>query len=232
MNTFQLIQLRRQTIVADNDPNKVVKLGEPYFINIGKVESNDDISKVDFYHIANVACWNQDWKDEQPVTMGDTTYYPSKVATGVVNGDFYVTCDEHPDQIWVCLPIGEKMVTTKEEAEFMLLTERIESIFSYGDVVKESETQQTVEPEVEIESDSNPLHTTIEIDCAPEAPRPDTYFQTICETILHKEYWEPISKWFGNWTWEVTYESKDQQDKVEQYIRKLYNDGCIRYGSW
>lgn len=77
------------------------------------------------------------------------------------------------------------------------------------------------------------VQTTVEIDCAPGEPRPDLYFEHIWKNILKRseEVPQPVSKFFGNWTWEVRY-TKDEQSKVAEYIKDLYHCGCIRYGSW
>ena len=77
------------------------------------------------------------------------------------------------------------------------------------------------------------INTTIEIDCEPFAPRPDVYFQHIWNEILHREnnIPEPISKFFGCWTWEITF-TEEEQNAVGEYIKSLYNSGKIRYGSW
>lgn len=79
------------------------------------------------------------------------------------------------------------------------------------------------------------MSKTIEIDCAPGAPRPDCYYKVICEK-LNIEYAEPISRFFGNWTW-VLPDLTDEQVKlydeiVPTYIKGLYEKGHIRYGSW
>lgn len=76
------------------------------------------------------------------------------------------------------------------------------------------------------------IKTTIEIDCAPFTPRPDEYFKYICNNILECDYYEPISKCFGCWEWDVTYKSKDQQDKVKTYLTGCYHKDLIRYASW
>ena len=78
------------------------------------------------------------------------------------------------------------------------------------------------------------LKTTIEIDCDPWTGmgRQGDHFRAICENILHKEYWDPISKFFGCWTWEVEYETKEQRDIVEKFLKSLYHKGLCRYASW
>jgi hypothetical protein len=79
---------------------------------------------------------------------------------------------------------------------------------------------------------------TIELDCAPGCPRPGDLFPSVlAETGLEVDDFEIISKFFGNWIFEL--KNKDKQDlylQVEDTIRnritKLYNQGMIRYGSW
>lgn len=76
------------------------------------------------------------------------------------------------------------------------------------------------------------LRTTIEIDCDPWHSRQKDMFRYICKNILDCEYFEPISKCFGNWVWKVNYKSLAQRDEVEKYLREAYDNGCCRYASW
>ncbi len=78
---------------------------------------------------------------------------------------------------------------------------------------------------------------TIELDCAPMTPRPDTYIGGVIEgTGLQTK--EPIigAASFGNWTWdysEVPSETwRALQPILKKRIAKLYHSGAIRYGSW
>ena len=75
------------------------------------------------------------------------------------------------------------------------------------------------------------IDSTIELDCPPLTPRPDTYFHDICEKFGLKES-DPISKCFGNWEWNVQYPDEETKNKVAEYIKGLYYSGAIRYGSW
>lgn len=77
------------------------------------------------------------------------------------------------------------------------------------------------------------MKTTVEIDCEPFAPRPNVYFEHIWKEILKRTdpVPEPVSKFFGNWTWDVEY-TEDEQSEVAEYIKDLYHKGNIRYGSW
>ena len=76
---------------------------------------------------------------------------------------------------------------------------------------------------------------TIELDCAPGTPRPDALLpQVLAGTGLELD--EPVSTFFGNWTWAVP---ADQEEKylaakpvLAERIKALYNAGAIRYGSW
>jgi len=76
---------------------------------------------------------------------------------------------------------------------------------------------------------------TIELDCAPLRPRPDTYIAGVIEgTGL--ELREDVSRTFGNWVW--NYEDVDPEEWkriqpiLKERITKLYKQGSIRYGSW
>ncbi|AMM44896.1 hypothetical protein SP15_097 [Bacillus phage SP-15] len=76
---------------------------------------------------------------------------------------------------------------------------------------------------------------TIELDCAPLTPRPDTYIEgVIKDTGL--ELRKPVSTLFGNWTWDYSDVSDEVWEKaqpiLEERITKLHNQGSIRYGSW
>lgn len=78
---------------------------------------------------------------------------------------------------------------------------------------------------------------TIEIDCAPGNPRPDTYLPTVLEgTGIEPEKLTLVGQFFGNWTWEVPKELEAQYEEarptVENRISDLYYQGAIRYGSW
>ena len=74
----------------------------------------------------------------------------------------------------------------------------------------------------------------LEIDCAPGTARPDTY-ATFVFNALGVEYKEPLSKFFGNWTWHIQ-TLKEVYDGVQpdisNYLKEQYNKGYIRYASW
>jgi hypothetical protein len=90
---------------------------------------------------------------------------------------------------------------------------------------------------------------TVEIDCPPGSSRPDTYFRILLSniqesTILNNEIkehvyknWDnaqPVSKIFGNWTWELpSLEIKEKDEMLRDFIMNIltefYNNGYIRY---
>jgi hypothetical protein len=76
---------------------------------------------------------------------------------------------------------------------------------------------------------------TIELDCAPGAPRPGDLIEgVIAGTGLQVK--EPAAMFFGQWTWDYS-EVPDEQWAKAQAVTKprieaLYHAGCIRYGSW
>ena len=80
---------------------------------------------------------------------------------------------------------------------------------------------------------------SIELDCAPMTPRPDTYIGrvlkdtplTVSDFYLHIG---PVS--FGNWEYKL-HAGKEEtylqhKETYGQRITELYNNGNIRYGSW
>ena len=76
---------------------------------------------------------------------------------------------------------------------------------------------------------------TIEIDCPPGGLRPGDLMQSICKDA-GLEYKEPVSKFFGHWTWDYSdmpeAEWKKVQPIAKRYIEKAYHRGIVRYGSW
>lgn len=75
----------------------------------------------------------------------------------------------------------------------------------------------------------------IEIDCKPGPIRPDNFFRVICNEI-GIEYYEPVSKLFGNWTWGIDHLTPEQKKVYDEfvpgYLKSLYERGLIRYASW
>lgn len=76
---------------------------------------------------------------------------------------------------------------------------------------------------------------TIELDCAPGFPRPDSYIDAIIDgTGLERR--ETAARFFGNWTWDYSDVPSDKweaiQPTLKERISKLYHSGQIRYGSW
>lgn len=81
------------------------------------------------------------------------------------------------------------------------------------------------------------MEQTIELDCPPMAPRPDSYIGGVIEgTGL--EVKEPIvgPASFGNWTWDYSEVSEEEWKAIQPTLKKrisaLYHSGAIRYGSW
>lgn len=76
---------------------------------------------------------------------------------------------------------------------------------------------------------------TIEIDCAPGPVRPgDLYVHVIAGLGLAER--EPVSTFFGNWTWDYSDVPANEWAAVRPLLKSritdLYNRGRIRYGSW
>lgn len=76
---------------------------------------------------------------------------------------------------------------------------------------------------------------TIDLDCAPMTPRPDSYIAGVLKDT-GIEVREPSSKLMGNWTWNFEDVSEETWEKAKplfkKRIEKLYEEGKIRYGSW
>ena len=68
------------------------------------------------------------------------------------------------------------------------------------------------------------------IDCAPGAPRPDTYAIKIFEKV-NQEYKEPISKLFGGWEWSPIPMTEEEHEWLKEYLRSLY-PSYIRGAIW
>lgn len=79
------------------------------------------------------------------------------------------------------------------------------------------------------------LQQTIEIDCDPCSPRPDTYYKEVIKDTGLEER-ETVSRVFGNWTWDYNDVPKEVFDKAKPILKerltKLYNEGKVRYCSW
>ena len=76
---------------------------------------------------------------------------------------------------------------------------------------------------------------TVELDCAPGGTRPGDLIGGVIEgTGLPTR--EPVSMFFGNWTWDYSDIDAETFAKAKPIMRdrtiKLYNDHVIRYGSW
>lgn len=77
------------------------------------------------------------------------------------------------------------------------------------------------------------LKTTIEIDCDPWTGmgRQQDHYEACCR-LIGAEPQPRISAFFGCWTWPIVYRTKEDQEKVEKYLRDLYKRGLCRYASW
>jgi hypothetical protein len=78
---------------------------------------------------------------------------------------------------------------------------------------------------------------TIELDCSPGGPRPDDLLPKALEgTELTPNDFEIVSKFFGNWTFELNALKEDiyatHRNTIMTNIKILYDRGFIRYGSW
>jgi hypothetical protein len=76
---------------------------------------------------------------------------------------------------------------------------------------------------------------TIELDCEPGRPRPDTLLPGVLEgTGLAPK--EPALMWFGNWTFDYSEVPAEEWKRIQAItkprIESLYREGRIRYGSW
>lgn len=94
------------------------------------------------------------------------------------------------------------------------------------------------------------MSLNIEIDCAPGATRPQTYFDNIAKLLMQNENetinqfgkriekMQPISAKFGSWDWEITLSAEESTviEQIQIYFKneltKLYNTGAIRFASW
>jgi hypothetical protein len=76
---------------------------------------------------------------------------------------------------------------------------------------------------------------TIELDCAPGAPRPGDLIGSVIEgTGLEPR--DTVGRFFGNWTWDYSDVPADTWKKIQPILKEritaLYHRGAIRYGSW
>lgn len=78
---------------------------------------------------------------------------------------------------------------------------------------------------------------SIEIDCAPGTPRPDTVLPlALANTEMKVEDFERTSTFFGNWTYVPLLEKeelyKKSQNTIKQNLNKAYDEKRCRYCSW
>jgi hypothetical protein len=83
----------------------------------------------------------------------------------------------------------------------------------------------------------SPMAFTIEIDCPPMTPRPDTYLPAVLAgTGLELTDLEYCGSFFGNWTWQVKPEAEDRyktaKPMLAERLTALYHRGACRYASW
>ena len=81
-----------------------------------------------------------------------------------------------------------------------------------------------------------PRERSIELDCPPGSPRPGDLIEGVIEGLGLPWPKETTSMFFGNWKWEwpeVDWKRwKEIQPTLKGRIKKLYEQGLIRYGSW
>jgi hypothetical protein len=79
------------------------------------------------------------------------------------------------------------------------------------------------------------MEQTIELDCPPGNSRPGDLIEGVLEGTGLKVK-DPVSKFFGNWTWDYSEVPAEEWVKVRAItkprIQALYHAGLIRYGSW
>jgi hypothetical protein len=77
---------------------------------------------------------------------------------------------------------------------------------------------------------------TIEIDCAPGTPRPDTYIAGLLEGTGLAVPEAPVSTFFGCWTYAFDVPRHQWETWIQPVVRPrieaLYHSGAIRFGSW
>ena len=76
---------------------------------------------------------------------------------------------------------------------------------------------------------------TIQLDCPPGGIRPGHLIGAVIDG-LGLEPREPVSKVFGEWTWDYSDVEgshwKNIQPRLKERITDLFKAGTIRYGSW
>jgi hypothetical protein len=78
---------------------------------------------------------------------------------------------------------------------------------------------------------------SIEIDCAPGTPRPDTVLPlALSNTEMKVEDFEKTSTFFGNWTYVPLLEKEElyanSQNTIAENLKQAYAKGKCRYCSW
>ncbi|QKF94220.1 hypothetical protein QKU48_gp0762 [Fadolivirus algeromassiliense] len=77
----------------------------------------------------------------------------------------------------------------------------------------------------------------IELDCPPGSTRPDTCLSIVLSGLeLTEDDFVITSKFFGEWTFELKQEKNETylklKKEISERIKKLHDQGFIRYGSW
>jgi len=78
---------------------------------------------------------------------------------------------------------------------------------------------------------------TIELDCPPGSPRPDDLLPGVLKgTGVEIDPQKTVTRFFGCWEWVVPEQYREAYEKhlktIEARIKRLYEAGTIRYGSW
>ena len=81
------------------------------------------------------------------------------------------------------------------------------------------------------------MQKTIELDCAPGAPRPGDLLPAVIKGLdIDKDPEDTVGRLFGEWTWDFAEVSderwKEVQPVLKERITQLFHRGTIRYGSW
>lgn len=81
------------------------------------------------------------------------------------------------------------------------------------------------------------VEQTIELDCEPCSPRPDSYIEGVMkDSGVDYDGRETVSRLFGCWTWDFSDIAPETWAKaspiIGERIEALYQSGAIRYGSW
>jgi len=77
---------------------------------------------------------------------------------------------------------------------------------------------------------------SIELDCPPGYPRPGDLIEDVVAGLNLGPVPDTCSRFFGCWKWMFQHIPEEQwkaaQPTLKERIKKLYDSGVIRYGSW